>query len=447
VATGINEADEIVGYSALGAGYFHAFLYANGTMIDLNLHIPDHPGWDLNYATAINDLGQIAGIGTFGGHVRGFRLDPVQTAPTAVDDAYATAFQVPLTVPAPGILGNDYGSGLSSMVAGLVTSVTHGTLALAPDGGFTYTPAAGYSGPDSFTYRAINVLGPGNLATVSLTVNQPTTVQAPTGLYVYSIATDRVTLRWLPPQSGPRPTDYALEGGINSGEVLATIGTGSAIPIFTFAAPTGSFYIRLRSVVGATQSGPSNEIRLHVGVPVAPSAPASMTGVVNGSAVNLAWRNTFSGGPPSNVILEAQTGAGTFFLPLGPTDTFGAAGVPAGTYALRVWATNAGGVSPPSNTIVITVPSACSGPPQVPSNFLAYAIGRTVHVLWDSPNTGPAATAYELIAGGAFVARIPVGGLRALSGTVGPGTYDLSVAAANPCGAGPATPVQTLVIP
>ena len=36
----------------------------------------------------------------------------------------------------------------------LVTNVTHGTLSLAANGGFTYTPTTGYTGPDSFTYQA-----------------------------------------------------------------------------------------------------------------------------------------------------------------------------------------------------------------------------------------------------------------------------------------------------
>ena len=36
----------------------------------------------------------------------------------------------------------------------MVTSVSHGSLTLNPNGGFSYTPTAGYVGPDSFTYQA-----------------------------------------------------------------------------------------------------------------------------------------------------------------------------------------------------------------------------------------------------------------------------------------------------
>jgi probable HAF family extracellular repeat protein len=444
-AYAINSADEIVGFSAVGSG-FHAFLYRDGVMVDLNAHIPDHPEWVLNYATAINDVGQIAGIGTIGSHTHAFLLTPIPTPPTAVDDAYTTPFQVSLTVPAPGVLTNDYGSGLSSMAAGLVTSVTHGALTLAPDGGFTYTPATGYSGPDAFTYRAINTVGVSNLATVSLTVGPPTTLQPPTALYTYSIVGNVVTLRWVPPAAGPRPTSYSVEGGINPGEVLAAFPTGSANPIYTFPAPAGSFTVRVHAMAGAEKSAASNEIRLHVLAKVAPSAPASLTGTVNGSTVYLTWRHTYHGGAPTADVLEAQWGSTTMYFPLGLTETFSAGGVPPGTYHLRIWATNAGGVSGPSNMLTIEVPGPCTGPPAPPSNVLAYAVGRTVFVIWDPPTSGPSAVSYELFVTGAYVGSFRTAG-RALSGTVAPGRYDLSLVARNPCGPGAATPVYTVVVP
>ena len=45
-----------------------------------------------------------------------------------------------------------------------------------------------------------------------------------------SIAGNVVTLRWTPPATGATPTGYQLEGGVNPGEVLASIPTGSAAP-------------------------------------------------------------------------------------------------------------------------------------------------------------------------------------------------------------------------
>jgi VCBS repeat-containing protein len=391
------------------------------------------------------DLTAFVGIGTLGGQTRAFLLTPVPTPPTAVDDAYTTPFQVALTAPAPGVLANDYGAGMSAMQAALVTSVSHGTLTLNADGSFTYVPAPGYAGPDAFAYRATNAVGASNLVTVSLTITQPTNAQPPTDLYVYSIAGNVVTLRWLPPLAGPRPTSYSVEGGIRPGEVLAAFPTGNADPIFTFPAPAGSFTVRVHSVAGSDKSTASNEIQLHIRAVMPPSPPASLTAVVDGSAVHLAWRNTFQGGATTAVYLEVGTGGTTTYLPLGLMETLSAAGVAAGTYRLQLWAVNAAGVGGPSNSVTVTVPGPCSGSPKPPSNLLAYRVGRTIQVAWDPPTTGAAATSYRLIVTGAYVGGFATTG-RSVSGTVAPGTYNLSVIARNPCGESPATPVQSVMV-
>ena len=62
-ATGVNNHDEVVGYSPVpGATDGHAFLWSNGTMIDLT---PDlTPGaYDQSGANGIDDAGEIIGAG------------------------------------------------------------------------------------------------------------------------------------------------------------------------------------------------------------------------------------------------------------------------------------------------------------------------------------------------------------------------------------------------
>jgi hypothetical protein len=54
--------------------------------------------------------------------------------------------------------------------------VSHGTLTLNADGSFTYTPAAGYSGSDSFTYVANDGTVDSSIATVNLTINAGATI-------------------------------------------------------------------------------------------------------------------------------------------------------------------------------------------------------------------------------------------------------------------------------
>jgi probable HAF family extracellular repeat protein len=81
VAFGINNAGEIVGESNASGGMPHAFLYENGVMTDLNSLLPAGSGWTLDYATAVNDAGEIVGWGTIDGETHAFRLDPSPSVP------------------------------------------------------------------------------------------------------------------------------------------------------------------------------------------------------------------------------------------------------------------------------------------------------------------------------------------------------------------------------
>ncbi len=92
-------------------------------------------------------------------------------APIAANDSYSTNQDTKLTVnPGGGVLSNDTDANGDSLTAALVGNVSHGTLALSANGSFTYTPAAGYSGPDSFTYHANDGTANSNTATVTITV-------------------------------------------------------------------------------------------------------------------------------------------------------------------------------------------------------------------------------------------------------------------------------------
>jgi hypothetical protein len=74
--------------------------------------------------------------------------------PIGVADQYAVRFNTALTIAAPGFLANDIdldGEALSAV--SIADNVDHGTLTAFADGRFTYTPNAGYTGPDSFSYR------------------------------------------------------------------------------------------------------------------------------------------------------------------------------------------------------------------------------------------------------------------------------------------------------
>ena len=79
---------------------------------------------------------------------------PANVPPTAVDDAYSTPQDTPLSVAAPGVLGNDSDGDGDPLSAELRSNPAFGAVNLNADGSFTYTPDTGFTGSDSFTYRA-----------------------------------------------------------------------------------------------------------------------------------------------------------------------------------------------------------------------------------------------------------------------------------------------------
>ena len=92
-------------------------------------------------------------------------------APVANGDSYTADFEKPLTVAAPGVLANDSDADGNTLSASLAAPPAHGSVVLNVDGGFTYTPQAGYSGSDSFTYKASYGTATSAPATVAITVN------------------------------------------------------------------------------------------------------------------------------------------------------------------------------------------------------------------------------------------------------------------------------------
>jgi VCBS repeat-containing protein len=92
------------------------------------------------------------------------------TEPVAVGDSYSVAEGTELVVSARGVLTNDTDAQNDTLTAMLVDDVRNGTLALNADGSFRYTPRTGFSGNDSFRYRASDGSASSDPATVAITV-------------------------------------------------------------------------------------------------------------------------------------------------------------------------------------------------------------------------------------------------------------------------------------
>ena len=165
----------------------------------------------------------------------------VNDAPVAVDDTYTTSEDTPLTVVAPGVLGNDTDVEGDTLTAGLVSGPVHGTLTLYADGSFTYTPDAGWLGTDSFTYAASDGTANSNPATVTLTVTAAPAPIPPTPIPPTVVPTAHPAAT----PAGPTAADHARAqaplcadlNGVTSAIIRADVPAG--------AVPGGSVFCRV----------------------------------------------------------------------------------------------------------------------------------------------------------------------------------------------------------
>ncbi len=88
--------------------------------------------------------------------------------PAAADDAYSAVSGA--TLAGPSVLANDTDPDGDALGAVLASATMNSTLALASDGTFTYTPEAGFTGRDAFTYRAWDGTNSSAPATATITV-------------------------------------------------------------------------------------------------------------------------------------------------------------------------------------------------------------------------------------------------------------------------------------
>lgn len=179
---------------------------------------------------------------------------PAQPVPYALDDRHQALLNTPLTIAAPGVLANDGDLSQRPLTAELVSGpdAAQGVVALRADGGFTFTPATGFSGLASFRYRPVANGAVGAAATVEVRVTSPAPL-APHGLTgsYYGSSTNwtgavstridpQVNFRWSPtegPGLGLPGSNYSVkwDGRISapvSGTWTITATSDDAIGIY-----------------------------------------------------------------------------------------------------------------------------------------------------------------------------------------------------------------------
>jgi len=277
-------------------------------------------------------------------------------------------------------------SGGTATFVTVASAPMHG-IAVASGTSITYTPNAGYSGVDSFTYTASNGSGTSAPAVVTLTVTSPTLVLTPTSGTLTSAQVGGTYSQSFSASGGSAPYSYVGSGlpvGMNLDSISGLL-SGS---------PTGTGTFNLSVTVtdshGATGSA---NYTLNVAAGALPVAnPVSTTVVANSSgAVAL----SISGGtatavavvtPPSHGS-TAVSGTSIFYTPV--------VGF-AGTDSFRYTASNASGTSPAATVSITVAPSVLTVSPagsELPSATVGVAYSQLISV-------SGGATPYHFVAAG-----------------------------------------------
>jgi predicted phage tail protein len=210
--------------------------------------------------------------------------------------------------------------------------------------------------------RAINAAGSSpasNELTLTMSAAGVAPPEAPTNVQAFMVE-GLLTFTWLQPTRGGPATGYVVEAGSASG--LTDIGS---VPVtgrsLTFSGvPPGFYFLRVRARGAGGVSAPSPEVMIVVGgVPSPPGAPNFNSHSVSGGTVTLNWVAPIFG-TATSYIIEAGSAPGLSNLAVANTGstatTISFAGVPSGTYYVRVRAVNALGASVVSNERTIIVP-------------------------------------------------------------------------------------------
>lgn len=291
------------------------------------------------------------------------------------------------------------------------------------------------------------------------------TPQTLRGLAVYALAGAQAPTAMRARYRGPTtaftwdapalpPAGYAVEASLASGQPLGALPVGT-VTTFSVEVPPGNFLVRARTAGAATGGEEvTNEVLVRGGCSAPPPMPTDFVAAVNGATLALSWT------APDALVAAYRLSAGSAAglndvatVPLPGTQTSIAGAVPAGTYYLRLTASNACGASAPTSELFVTI-GASNALPAAPTGLRFTRNNDLFPVLQWTPPAGTV-TAFVLEVGSdvglANLATVALGGFPSYSlpvfTPVPPGTYLVRVRAVNAAGVGPPSADLVLSFP
>ncbi len=296
----------------------------------------------------------------------------VVVTPLAAGDTYSTSQNVPLTVPAPGVLTNDTTVFTTNLTAALVTGPTNGILSFNPNGSFTYTPNSNYFGTDSFVYQAKDgstSLGNALVTILVNLVNHPPTLPSQTSQTLVGLASLTVTNTATDTDYPPQTMTYTLLTAPN-GLAIDTNGVITWSPVYAQVPSTNLVTTKVTDS-GSPPLSATNSFTVYVNaVHNGPTLPFQTNRTINEVTLMIVT-NTASDSDvptnklvysllvgPTNAVIDPNTGV----ISWTPTE---AQGPGTNTFTTRVAETNASPLSATNSFSVVV--NEVNTPPMLPS--------------------------------------------------------------------------------
>jgi VCBS repeat-containing protein len=230
------------------------------------------------------------------------------TAPVAANATSSTNEDTALTASLPAVTDGES----DPVTYAKATNPSHGTATVTSGGGYTYTPTANYSGPDSFTYTVSDGQGGSNTYTVSLTVNAVNDAPLATGGSLSTAEDTQATGTLTATDVDNASLSYAVfSQPANGSVVLGANGSYTYTPAANF---NGSDSFTFKANDG---SADSNTATVTITVSAVNDAPVAATpladrSVTLGSSLNFSFGATaFTDVETANLTYTATRADGT----------------------------------------------------------------------------------------------------------------------------------------